>query len=40
MKKHTYKKIYKRRDILVGATAITAAGILVACKDEVSGGTP
>ncbi|SVE36110.1 uncharacterized protein METZ01_LOCUS488964, partial [marine metagenome] len=40
MKKYTYKKIYKRRDILIGASAITAAGLLAACKDEVSGGTP
>ena len=34
------KNIYKRRDILIGASAITAVGVLAACKDEVSGGTP
>ena len=40
MKKNTNKPIFKRRDILIGASAITAAGVLTACKDNVSGGTP
>ena len=40
MKKNTKKPIYKRRDILIGASALTAAGVLTACKDNVNGGTP
>ena len=40
MKNKKSKHIYKRRDILIGASAITAAGVLAACKDNVSGGTP
>ena len=40
MKNKKSKAIYKRRDILIGASAITAAGVLAACKDNVSGGTP
>ena len=40
MKKNIKKPIYKRRDILIGASALTAAGVLTACKDNVNGGTP
>ena len=40
MKKNTKKPIYKRREILIGASALTAAGVLTACKDNVNGGTP
>ena len=40
MKNKKSKPIYKRRDILIGATAITAAGVLTACKENISGGTP
>ena len=40
MKNKKSKTIYKRRDILIGASAITAVGVLAACKDNVSGGTP
>ena len=31
---------FKRRDILLGATAITASGLLLACKEDIKGGTP
>jgi len=31
---------FKRRDILLGASAITASGLLVACKEDIKGGTP
>ena len=35
------KKLFKRRQILVGATALTAAaGLLASCKEQVDGGTP
>jgi len=35
------KKLFKRRQILVGATALTAAaGLLTSCKEQVDGGTP
>ena len=40
MKNKKSKPIYKRREILIGATAITAAGVLAACKENVNGGTP
>jgi TRAP-type mannitol/chloroaromatic compound transport system substrate-binding protein len=40
MKKDKPKPIYKRRDILIGASAITVAGVLTACKENVTGGTP
>ena len=34
-------KLLKRRQVLLGATAITAAaGLLASCKQEVDGGTP
>jgi len=32
--------IFKRRDILIGASAITASSLLVACKEDIKGGTP
>ena len=31
---------FKRRDILLGASAITASSLLVACKEDIKGGTP
>ena len=31
---------FKRRDILLGASAITASGLLLACKEDIKGGTP
>ncbi len=35
------KKLFKRRHILIGATALTtAAGLLASCKENVNGGTP
>ena len=39
--KNKSKNTFKRRDILLGASAIGAIGVLSACKDEeVKGGTP
>ena len=40
MKNKKLKPLYKRREILVGATAIGTVGLLTACKDNVDGGTP
>ena len=41
MKNNKEKKFYKRRDILIGASTVTAIGVLAACKDqEIKGGTP
>ena len=40
MKNKKLKPLYKRREILIGASAIGAAGLLTACKDNVDGGTP
>ena len=37
MKKNTKKPIYKRREILIGASALTAAGVITACKYNVKG---
>ena len=35
------KKFLKRRQLLVGATALTAAaGLLASCKEKIDGGTP
>ena len=35
------KKLLKRRQVLIGATALTAAtGLLASCKENVDGGTP
>ena len=35
------KKLLKRRQLLIGATALTAAtGLLASCKENVDGGTP
>ena len=31
---------FKRRDILLGASAITASSLLIACKEDINGGTP
>ncbi|MDG2001635.1 MAG: TRAP transporter substrate-binding protein [Alphaproteobacteria bacterium] len=31
---------FKRRDILLGASAITASSLLIACKEDIKGGTP
>ena len=33
-------KTLKRRELLVGASALTGVGILSACDDNVDGGTP
>jgi len=40
MKNKKLKPLYKRREILIGASAIGAAGLLTACKDNLDGGTP
>ena len=34
------KKLFKRRQILIGATALTSAALLAGCKEKVDGGTP
>ena len=34
------KKLFKRRQILIGATALTSAALLSGCKEQVDGGTP
>ena len=34
------KKLFKRRQVLIGATALTSAALLAGCKEEVDGGTP
>jgi len=35
------KKLFKRRQVLIGATALTAAaGLLASCKEQIEGGTP
>ena len=40
MKNNTNKNKFKRRDILIGATALGTIGALSACKESVNGGTP
>ena len=34
------KKLFKRRQVLIGATALTSAALLAGCKEKVDGGTP
>ena len=34
------KKLFKRRQILIGATALTSAALLAGCKEQIEGGTP
>jgi TRAP-type mannitol/chloroaromatic compound transport system substrate-binding protein len=40
MNKKKINSNFKRRDILIGVTAIGASNLLIACKENVKGGTP